>query len=79
MKAVEPVPEYTRFLLKDYPFDTVRFACVRCDRQGSRSKHALVTEHGADAAMLDLRESFGGCELRRGKPCGAYYPDLVEG
>lgn len=66
-------------LLEEYPFVVVRFACMRCDRQGSRNKSELIGEHGASTAMFDLRQEIAGCKLPSGKPCGVFYPDLVEG
>lgn len=65
--------------LTDYPFATVRFACIRCDRQGMHQKSALIVKHGPEATMLDLRPLLAGCNIRPNKPCGAYYPDLVAG
>ena len=65
--------------LEEYPFVVVRFACTRCDRQGSLNKSKLIGEHGAGTAMFDLRQTIAGCKLRSGKPCGVFYPDLVEG
>jgi hypothetical protein len=70
--------EYTQIQLKDYPFATVRFACIRCDRQGMHQKNALIANHGPEMTMLELRPMIAGCE-RAGKPCGVYYPDFVTG
>jgi hypothetical protein len=71
--------EFTHVLLKDYPFATVRFACIRCDRQGMAQKSTLIAKHGPETIMLELRALIAGCEIGRGKPCGAYYPDFVSG
>jgi hypothetical protein len=71
--------EFTHVRLKDYPFATVRFACIRCDRQGMHQRSELIARHGPEIPMLELRELITGCKPRRGKPCGAYYPDFVAG
>jgi hypothetical protein len=71
--------ESTLAQLKDYPFATVRFACIRCDRQGMHLKNKLITEHGPEADLLELRRLVAGCGIGHGRPCGAYYPDLAKG
>lgn len=65
--------------LSDYPFQTVRLACSRCDRQARFNRERLIAEHGASATMLDMCDTLAQCRRRgtRDARCGAFYPDLM--
>jgi hypothetical protein len=67
--------------LQDYPFKTVRLICSKCELQARFNRDKLIAEHGADAAMLDLRSRLATCVFRHaaGTSCGAFFPDLIVG
>lgn len=53
--------------------------CVTAARRGGLRKARLIEEHGADIALLDLRNQFARCHRARRMldPCGAYYVALA--
>ncbi|HWX26609.1 MAG TPA: hypothetical protein VNZ53_04115 [Steroidobacteraceae bacterium] len=63
-----------------YPYQMVRLACTKCDRHGQYKRERLISEHGADILLPDLRHVLARCERRPklgGDACGLYYPDLI--
>jgi hypothetical protein len=47
-------------LLRDHPYEPVRFACHKCSRAGQYRKAALVERYGPDEDMTNLRLNGGG-------------------
>jgi hypothetical protein len=57
----------------------IRLACTKCERRGQYRRERLISEHGADILLPDLRHVLARFE-RRTKPgdaCGVFCPDLV--
>jgi hypothetical protein len=69
-------------LLRDYPFDRVRLACEKCERNGSYRKAALVKQYGATIELPAMLGEIAADCPRQGlnsvgmDPCGVIYPDL---
>ena len=65
--------------LIEYPGDTVRLSCAKCNRKGQYRKQSLIERFGPDIPLPDLRHEIAQCE-RRGKsiePCLVRYTDLI--
>lgn len=72
------MPQSGALQLKDYPTDTVRLACTRCDRKGQYRKAALMVRFGRNITLPTLRTLIAKCEHagKVGETCGVYYVDL---
>ncbi len=82
-KLLQRYPEEGAWLLRDYPGDTVRVDCPKCDRAGSYGLAALITCYGPRAGLPDLLSLLAADCPRRGalgqfgEPCSAGFPDLA--
>ena len=68
--------------LRDYPFERVRLACEKCERNGSYRKSALIARYGATIELPGMlgklaadcpRQELNSVGM---DPCGVIYPDL---
>jgi hypothetical protein len=50
-----PDPVMRPSLLRDHPYDPVRFACHKCSRAGQYRKSSLIERYGPDQDMTNLR------------------------
>ncbi len=67
---------------KDYPFDSVRVSCAKCDRQGRYSHAAFVELVGPETMLPDaLPRISADCPQRQitlaYDQCMALYADLI--
>jgi hypothetical protein len=68
----------------DGKLDMLRVACRKCDRAGQYSVAKMIERHGADAKLVDWKDTIAADCSRRANDrvalndaCGAYFPDLV--
>jgi len=68
--------------LADYPTELVYVACRRCPLLGQYRRTALIARYGEKAPLLEvLAQLARDCPKSGGigtKPCGAYFPDLID-
>ncbi len=67
---------------KDYPFNSVRVSCAKCDRQGRYSHAAFVELVGPETMLPDALERISAdCPQRHTTlaydQCMALYADLI--
>ncbi len=67
---------------KDYPFNSVRVSCAKCDRQGRYSRAAFVELVGPETMLPDaLARISADCPQRQTTlaydQCMAFYADLI--
>jgi hypothetical protein len=70
-------------LLRDHPYDPVRFACHKCSRAGQHRRTTLIERYGPDEDMTNLRLKVAAdcprrIENRMLDLCGIHYPGLLE-